>query len=43
MTVERHPYDSVIKAELIEAGYYQDEKITGSTYGFLLTAVNSST
>lgn len=43
MQVERHPYDSIIKAELIEVGYYQDEKITGDTYGFLLTAVNSST
>lgn len=43
MQVERHPYDSVIKAELIEAGYYQDEKITGASYGFLLKSVNSST
>lgn len=43
MQVERHPYDSKKKAELVEVGYYQDEKITGSTYGFLLTAVNSST
>ena len=43
MQVERHPYDSRIKAEELEVGYYQDEKITGSTYGFLLTAVNSST
>ncbi|OGC95821.1 MAG: hypothetical protein A2W25_15205 [candidate division Zixibacteria bacterium RBG_16_53_22] len=43
MQVERHPYDSKIKAELIEAGYYQDEKITGASYGFLLKSVNSST
>jgi len=43
MQVERHPYDSRIKAELIEAGYYQDEKITGASYGFLLKSVNSST
>lgn len=43
MQVERHPYDSRTKSEDIEIGYYQDEKITGSTYGFLLTAVNSST
>lgn len=43
MTVERHPYDSKIKCEEVEVGYYQDEKITGSSYGFLLTAVNSST
>jgi len=43
MQVERHPYDTRKKAEEVEAGYYQDEKITGSDYGFLLTAVNSST
>lgn len=43
MQVERHPYDSRIKAELIEAGYYQDEKVTGASYGFLLKSVNSST
>lgn len=43
MTVERHPYDSKTKAEEIEVGYYQDEKITASGYAFLLAAVNSST
>lgn len=43
MAVERHPYDTKIKAEAVEIGYYQDEKITGASYGFLLTAVNSST
>lgn len=43
LTVERHPYDSRKKAEEVEVGVYQDEKITGATYGFLLTAVNSST
>jgi len=43
MQVERHPYDSRTKSEEIEVGYYQDEKITGASYGFLLTAVNSST
>lgn len=43
MTVERHPYDTKIKSELVEVGYYQDEKITGASYAFLLTAVNSST
>lgn len=43
LQVERHPYNSRTKSEDIEVGYYQDEKITGSTYGFLLTAVNSST
>jgi len=43
MAIERHPYDSRRKAEEVEAGYYQDEKITGAAYGFLLAAVNSST
>lgn len=42
MQVERHPYDSKTKSEDVEVGYYQDEKITGSTYGFLITGVNSS-
>lgn len=42
MTIEMHPYDEKIKSDEIEAGYYQDEKITGSEYGFLVTAVNSS-
>ena len=41
--VERHPYDTRKKAEEVEAGYYQDERIVGADYGFLLTAVNSST
>jgi len=43
MVVERHPYDTRKKKEDIEAGYYQDEKIVGPDYGFLITAVNSST
>jgi len=43
LVVERHPYDSRKKAEEVEAGLYQDEKITGASYGYLLTAVNSST
>lgn len=43
MQVERHPYDSRAKSELVEVGYYQDEKITSSSHAFLLTAVNSST
>lgn len=42
-TVERHPYDSKTKSEEVEVGYYQDEKITGSSYGHLIVAVNSST
>jgi len=43
MQVERHPYNSETKSEKIEVGYYQDEKLTAKSYGFLLTAVNSST
>lgn len=43
MVVERHPYDTKTKSELVEVGYYQDEKVTGSTYGFLIVACNSST
>lgn len=43
MQVERHPYDTKIKAQELEAGYYQAEKITGDTYAFLLTNVTSST
>jgi len=43
MQVERHPYDPKKKAEEIEIGYYQDEKLTGASYGFLLKSVNSST
>lgn len=42
MQVERHPYDSVTKSERVEVGYYQDEKLTASTYGFLITNVTSS-
>lgn len=42
MTVERHPYDTRIKAEEVEAGYYQDEVVTGADYGFLIVGVNSS-
>jgi len=43
MIVERHPYDTKIKAQELEVGYYQDEVITGATYGGLLTNVTSST
>ena len=43
MMVERHPYDSKIKAEEIEVGYYQDEIVTGADYGFLIVAVTSAT
>lgn len=37
MQVERHPYNSRTKTDDIEVGYYQDEKITGSSLAFLLT------
>ena len=43
LQVERHPFDSRKKSEEVEAGYYQDEKITGSDYSFLITNVTSST
>jgi hypothetical protein len=43
MQVERHPYDSKSKSSEVEVGYYQDEVITGDTYGGLLTNVTSST
>jgi len=43
MQAERHPYDSKAKAESVEVGYYQDEKIIKSSYAFLITAVTSST
>lgn len=42
LSVERHPYDSKRKIESIEAGYYQDEKITSSALGALLLGVNSA-
>jgi len=43
MQVERHPYNTVRKEYLIELGYYQDEKIVGAEYSYLLLAVDSST
>ena len=43
MQAERHAYDTKTKTEEVEVGYYQDEKITGDEYAFLLLAVNSST
>ena len=43
MQVERHPFDSKTKSEEVEVGYYQDERIPGPTYAFVLRAVNSST
>lgn len=43
MQVERHPWNSRTKSEEIEVGYHSDEKVTGSSYGYLILAVNSST
>lgn len=42
LAVERHPYDSKRKVESIEAGFYQDEKITSSALGALLLGVGSA-
>lgn len=43
LAAERLPYDPKTKQYEVEVGYYQDERITGSEYGFMLIAVNSST
>lgn len=43
MQAERHAFDPKTKTEEVEVGYYQDEKITGSEYAFLILSVNSST
>lgn len=43
MQVERHPYDTKIKAQEMEVGYYQDEKVVGPEYAYVIRAVNSST
>jgi len=37
MTVEVHPFDRKIKAEEVEVGYYQDEKVVSKPLGFLIT------
>lgn len=42
MVVERHPFDTKRKEDLIEAGYYQDEKITAATLGHLILGVGSA-
>lgn len=42
MRPEVHPYDNKTKSEEVEVGYYQDEKITASALGYLITDVNSS-
>jgi hypothetical protein len=42
MQVERHPWDPKTKKEEIEAGYYQDEKITSSALAALIITCNSA-
>lgn len=42
LVVERHPYDSKSKNDSIEAGYYQDEKITSAALGALVLGVGSA-
>lgn len=42
LAVERHPYDSKRHCESIEAGFYQDEKITSSALGALIVGVGSA-
>lgn len=42
LAVYRHPYDSKAQNDSIEAGYYQDEKITGSSLGALILGVGSA-
>lgn len=41
MVVERHAYDTRKKIETIEAGYFQDERITGFDYAAALAGVGS--
>lgn len=38
MQVERHPYNTKTKTDDIEVGYYQDELVTSSVLGFLVTS-----
>lgn len=42
MQVERLPYDAKVKAQELEAGYFQDEKQIVAGLSFLLNNVNSS-
>jgi len=41
-TVERHAYDTRKKVETIEAGYFQDERVTGADYAAILSGVGSA-
>jgi hypothetical protein len=42
LVVERHPYDTKRKVESVEAGYYQDEVVTGVNFGATLSGVGSA-
>lgn len=42
MAAIRHEYESRSRVDGVECSYYQDEKITGSEYGVLLTGVGSA-
>lgn len=42
MTVERHPFDRKTKTDEIEVGYYQDEKLTSTALGTLVSWTGSS-
>lgn len=42
LNVRALPWDDKIQSQEFEAGFYQDEKVTGSTYGFLVNNVNSN-
>ena len=42
MNVRRLPFDAVAQKETLEIGYYQDEKVTSTALGALITGVNSS-
>jgi len=41
-TVERHLYDTRKKVETIEAGYFQDERVTGFDYAGCINGVGSA-
>jgi hypothetical protein len=42
MAVIRHPFESRTRVDGIELQYYQDERITGSEYGVMISGVGSA-
>lgn len=42
LVVERHPYDSRKKIETVEAGFYQDEVVTGQSFAATMAGVGSA-